>query len=177
MKRFLPLMVFGVMVVFLALGLRLNPRDVPSPLINKPVPKFSLPLLNAANTSFTPSQMLGKVWLFNVWASWCVSCRAEHPVLIRMMKRNKDIVLIGMDYKDENASAQAWIRNFGNPYRLVLVDRDGRVGIDWGVYGVPETYVIDKKGIIRYKFTGPIDDATVQDTLLPMIHKLSEEKV
>ena len=177
MKRFVPLMIFGVIVVFLALGLKLNPRDVPSPLINKPVPQFSLPLLNDKNASFSPAEMRGQVWILNVWASWCVACRAEHPVLNRMTELHKEIVLVGLNYKDQSSDARAWLNRFGNPYHVVLVDRDGRVGIDWGVYGVPESFVVDKKGIIRYKFTGPIDDAAIVDTLLPMLQKLSKEKI
>ena len=176
MKRFLPLIIFAVMVVFLAVGLKLNPRDIPSPLINKPVPEFTLPLLRVADTSFTPEDLSGQVWILNVWASWCVACRSEHPVLNRMTQQHKDIILIGLNYKDQKSDAQAWLQRFGDPYRFTLVDLDGRVGIDWGVYGVPESFVVDKKGIIRYKHTGPVDAAAVTNILLPLIKKLSEEK-
>lgn len=176
MKRFLPLIIFIVMVVFLAIGLKLNPRDIPSPLINRPVPQFTLPLLNVKDKSFTPDDLRGQVWILNVWASWCVACRAEHPVLNRMAQQHQDIILIGLNYKDQKSDAEAWLKYFGDPYRYTIVDSDGRVGIDWGVYGVPESFVIDKKGIIRYKHTGPVDDAAVNDTLLPLIKKLSEEK-
>jgi len=177
MKRFLPLIIFAVMVVFLAIGLKLNPRDIPSPLIDRAVPQFTLPLLNDSDSLFSPDDLRGQVWMLNVWASWCVACRAEHPVLNRMVNQNKDIVLIGMNYKDQQSAADAWLKRFGNPYRHTFVDRDGRVGIDWGVYGVPESFIVDKKGVIRYKHTGPVDDAAVNGRLLPLIKKLSEEKI
>ena len=176
MKRFLPLIIFGVIVVFLAIGLKLNPRDVPSPLIGKAVPEFSLPLLSVADRVFSPQELRGQVWVLNVWASWCVACRTEHPVLNRMVQQHQDIKLVGLNYKDDQANAQSWLRNFGDPYRFSLVDRDGRVGIDWGVYGVPETFIVDKNGIIRHKHTGPVDDAAVNDALIPLIQKLNEEK-
>ena len=176
MKRFLPLIIFAVMVIFLALGLKLNPRDIPSPLINKPVPEFTLPLLKVANTSFSPKDLHGQVWILNVWASWCVACRAEHPVLNRMAKQHKDIILVGLNYKDDKANSLLWLKNFGDPYRYTIVDSDARVGIDWGVYGVPESFVVDKKGIVRYKHTGPINDAAVTNILLPLIKNLNEEK-
>ena len=153
-KSVLPLIVFIVLVVFLAVGLKIDPREVPSPLIGKSVPEFTLPLLKNAEQKFSPAQMQGKVWVLNVWASWCVACRSEHEVLNRLTTKNK-INLIGFNYKDNNLEAQRWLQQLGNPYQQVVVDVDGRVGIDWGVYGVPETFVIDKQGIIRHKFTGP----------------------
>ena len=154
MKRFLiPLALFMVLAVFLALGLNRNPSEVPSPLVGKPAPMFTLPRLDAdpqapagtANASFSPKDMAGKVWLLNVWASWCVSCRQEHPVLVDFAKLNI-APLIGLDYKDQRTEAKGWLAKFGDPYTLSVVDADGRVGIDYGVYGVPETYVIDKAG-------------------------------
>ena len=157
MKRFLiPLALFMVLAVFLALGLNRNPSEVPSPLVGKPAPMFTLPRLDAdpqapagtQNASFSPKDMAGKVWLLNVWASWCVSCRLEHPVLVDFAKANI-APLIGLDYKDQRADAQGWLAKFGDPYTLSVVDVDGRVGIDYGVYGVPETYVIDKAGTDR----------------------------
>ena len=177
MKRFLPLIIFSVMVAFLAIGLKLNPRDVSSPLIDKPVPKFTLPLLKGAGRSFSPSELRGQVWVLNVWASWCVACRSEHPVLNHMVKQNSDIILVGLNYKDQKTDALAWLNNFGDPYRYTVVDSDGRVGIDWGVYGVPESFIVDKQGIIRYKHTGPVDTEAVTNVLLPLIRKLSEEKI
>ena len=139
MKRFLiPLAVFVVLVVFLAMGLTLNPRDVPSPLKDKPAPAFTLPQLAAADKNFSPADMKGKVWLLNVWASWCVSCRQEHPLLVAFAKEGKAPV-VGLNYKDQPGDAKNWLAKFGDPYVVSAVDADGRVGIDYGVYGVPET--------------------------------------
>lgn len=180
MKRFLiPLALFMVLAVFLGLGLKLDPREVPSPLVGKPAPMFSLPRLDAdpqapagtQNTSFSPKDMAGKVWLLNVWASWCVSCRQEHPVLVDFAKLNI-APLIGLDYKDQRADAKGWLAKFGDPYTLSVVDADGRVGIDYGVYGVPETYVIDKAGLIRFKQIGPVTNEILQSKILPLVKEL-----
>ncbi|MDP3511216.1 MAG: DsbE family thiol:disulfide interchange protein [Sulfuritalea sp.] len=174
MKRFLiPLGVFVVLVVFLAVGLTLNPRDVPSPLKDKPAPAFTLPQLAAAGKSFSPADMKGQVWLFNVWASWCVSCRQEHPLLVAFAKEGK-LPVVGLNYKDQEADAKGWLAQFGDPYVLSAVDADGRVGIDYGVYGVPETYVIDKAGMIRMKHTGPITPESLQKQILPLVAELSK---
>ena len=174
MKRFLiPLGVFVVLVVFLAVGLTLNPRDVPSPLKDKPAPAFKLPQLAAAGTSFSPADMKGRVWLFNVWASWCVSCRQEHPLLVAFAKEGK-VPVVGLNYKDQETDAKGWLAQFGDPYVLSAVDADGRVGIDYGVYGVPETYVIDKAGMIRMKHTGPITPESLQKQILPLVAELSK---
>ncbi|MDZ4251413.1 MAG: DsbE family thiol:disulfide interchange protein [Sulfuritalea sp.] len=174
MKRFLiPLGVFVVLVVFLAVGLTLNPRDVPSPLKDKPAPAFKLPQLAAAGKSFSPDDMKGQVWLFNVWASWCVSCRQEHPLLVAFAKEGK-LPVVGLNYKDQEADAKGWLAQFGDPYVLSAVDADGRVGIDYGVYGVPETYVIDKAGLIRMKHTGPITPESLQKQILPLVAELSK---
>jgi cytochrome c biogenesis protein CcmG, thiol:disulfide interchange protein DsbE len=180
MKRFLiPLALFMVLAVFLALGLNRNPSEVPSPLVGKPAPMFTLPRLDAdpqapagtANASFSPKDMAGKVWLLNVWASWCVSCRQEHPVLVDFAKLNI-APLIGLDYKDQRADAKGWLAKFGDPYTLSVVDADGRVGIDYGVYGVPETYVIDKAGMIRFKQIGPVTNEILQTKILPLVKEL-----
>ncbi|MDP3822041.1 MAG: DsbE family thiol:disulfide interchange protein [Burkholderiales bacterium] len=180
MKRFLiPLALFMVLAVFLALGLNRNPSEVPSPLVGKPAPMFTLPRLDAdpqapagtANASFSPKDMVGKVWLLNVWASWCVSCRQEHPVLVDFAKLNI-APLIGLDYKDQRADAKGWLAKFGDPYTLSVVDADGRVGIDYGVYGVPETYVIDKAGLIRFKQIGPVTNEILQTKILPLVKEL-----
>ena len=194
MNRFLwPLIGFVVLVALLAVGLNLNPRDVPSPLVGKPAPMFTLARLNAPQESFSPKDMLGKVWLLNVWSTWCVSCRQEHPVLVEMAK-NPAIALVGLNYKEirgdgaidsDKLSAAAeqklaidrangWLRKHGNPYALSVLDLDGRVGIDYGVYGVPETYVIDKAGIIRMKHTGPISPAIFSGKILPLVAELSK---
>ena len=174
MNRFLwPLGIFIVLAAFLAVGLQLNPREVPSPLIGKPTPGFTLPQLHAPEQSFSPEQMKGRVWLFNVWASWCVSCRQEHPLLVQMSQQ-KLLPIIGLDYKDQRDDALAWLHQHGDPYELSVMDADGRIGIDYGVYGVPETYLIDKQGIIRFKQIGPLTPEIVQQKLLPLIRELEK---
>lgn len=174
MKRFLlPLAAFAVLVVFLAIGLTHDPREVPSPLIGKPAPAFTLPQLHDASKNFSVADMKGQVWLLNVWASWCVACREEHPVLVEFAKAHA-VPVIGLDYKDQVADAKQWLEKLGNPYTQIAVDSDGRVGIDYGVYGVPETYVIDKQGIIRMKHTGPITPASLAQKILPLVKDLSQ---
>lgn len=171
MSRYWPLIAFAVLAVFLYVGLGLNPHEVPSPLINKPAPNFSLPQLFDPTKRFSSQDMKGQVWLLNVWASWCVSCREEHPVLVELSKRNI-VPIYGLDYKDKNEDGEAWLHNGGNPYAVVATDTDGRVGIDYGVYGVPETYLIDKQGVIRYKQIGPITDDSLKEKILPLIAEL-----
>lgn len=170
----LPLILLAVMMWFLVRGLSLNPRDVPSPLVGKAAPEFTLPLLNQPGKTFSPKDNLGKVWLFNVWASWCSGCRTEHENLLYMARSGR-FQIVGMDYKDQDADANNWLNSLGNPYKMVTVDREGNVGIDWGVYGVPETFVIDKKGTIRHKYTGPITPEGINDILLPLVEKLEAE--
>lgn len=174
MRRFLfPLAVFIVLAGFLAAGLRLNPREVPSPLIGKPVPAFRLEQLHASDKFIAPEDMRGKVWLLNVWASWCVSCKQEHPVLIDL-SRQKRIPIVGLNYKDERGAAIAWLNQHGgDPYLLSAVDLDGRVGIDFGVYGVPETFLIDKNGTIRYKHIGPVTEDALKTKILPLAEELA----
>ena len=174
LKYIIPLLLFIILAVFLGLGLKLNPNDIPSPFINKPAPEFSAPKLNAPEQTLTPADLKGQVWLFNVWASWCVSCRAEHPILNQFAKQYA-VVIIGLNYKDEPEDAKTWLKTLGNPYNVSIMDQDGRIGIDYGVYGVPETFVIDKKGLIRYKHTGPVSVADVQNIFLPLIAKLEAE--
>ena len=172
MKRFLlPLGIFIVLIGFLAVGLRLDPRKVPSPLIDKPAPQFTLPELMDPQRTFSQKDMLGKVWLLNVWASWCVSCREEHPVLVEFSKRNI-VPVYGLNYKDDRKDALAWLARLGNPYTMSIMDRDGRIGIDYGVYGVPETYVIDKQGVIRYKQIGPVTPEILDAKIVPLVKKL-----
>jgi cytochrome c biogenesis protein CcmG, thiol:disulfide interchange protein DsbE len=194
MNRFLwPLIGFVVLVVLLAVGLNLNPRDVPSPLVGKPAPLFLLPQVGAPEQTFSPKDMLGKVWLLNVWSTWCVSCRQEHPVLVEMAK-SKTVTLVGLNYKEVRGDGEldadkiapeaekkmalersnAWLSKHGNPYSLSVLDLDGRVGIDYGVYGVPETYVIDKAGLIRMKHTGPISPDVFSGKILPLVAELSK---
>ena len=170
-KRFLPLIIFMVLVGFLAVGLTLNPKEVPSPLINKPVPQFTLPVLGTPEKSLGTQDLLGKVWLLNVYASWCVACRVEHPLLMELAKTNQ-VPIYGLNYKDKSPAAIAWLGNFGNPYTASLVDIAGLVGIDLGVYGVPETFLIDKQGVIRLKHIGPVTPEALRDTILPMVKKL-----
>lgn len=172
-KTLIPLILFVVLLVFLAIGLTRDPREVPSPLINKPAPTFSLPQLHAPQTSFDSKSMLGQVWLLNTWASWCVACREEHPVLMDYAK-TKTVKLIGLDYKDKPEEGKKWLARFGNPYDLSISDLDGRVGIDFGVYGVPETFLIDKQGLIRYKHIGPITPEALKDKIIPLIQELQK---
>jgi len=172
MKKFaLPLVVFLVIAAFLAIGLRLDPREVPSPFIGKAAPAFSLPQLHKPEATISPADLKGQVWLLNVWASWCVSCRAEHEVVTRLA-RTGEAPIVGLNYKDERDAALGWLRRLGDPYKVSAVDINGDVGIDWGVYGVPETFVIDQQGVVRHKHIGPITDKSVSDTILPLVRKL-----
>ena len=173
MKFLLPLAAFLVLVAFLAVGLNLNPREVPSPLVGKPAPAFDLPQLAAADKRFAPKDMQGRVWLLNVWASWCVSCRQEHPLLVELGKSGI-VPIVGLNYKDQRADGLGWLRQHGDPYVLSAFDLDGRVGIDYGVYGVPETYVIDKAGVIRYKQIGPVTPEALEQKILPLVKELDK---
>jgi cytochrome c biogenesis protein CcmG/thiol:disulfide interchange protein DsbE len=174
LKYLIPLVIFIVMGIFLAIGLKLNPTEIPSPFIGKPAPAFSAATLDNPEQKLTPADLQGKVWLFNVWASWCTSCRAEHPVLNELAKQ-KAALIIGLNYKDVREDALSWLDRLGNPYDVSVTDPEGRIGIDWGVYGVPETFVVDKKGIIRHKQTGPVTSETVRQILSPLIAKLQSE--
>jgi cytochrome c biogenesis protein CcmG/thiol:disulfide interchange protein DsbE len=160
------------MLGFLGVGLKLNPREVPSPLIDKPAPVFSLQTLDTPSRLLSSGEMRGQVWLLNVWASWCSGCREEHPVLVEFA-RTRVVPIVGLDYKDQPDDARRWLDNFGNPYVVSVSDPDGRTGIEFGVYGVPETFVIDKAGIIRYKQIGPITPEVLRDTILPLVKKLN----
>ena len=174
MKRFLwPLAIFLLLVGFLAAGLKLNPREIPSPLVGKPAPAFTLPVLQQPEKRFSPADMRGKVWLLNVWASWCVSCRDEHPVLVALSKQGV-LPILGLNYKDKDDDAQRWLQQFGNPYQLSVVDAEGRIGIDYGVYGVPETYLIDAEGVIRYKQIGALTPALLEQKVLPLAMALKK---
>lgn len=168
----MPLAIFVVLVGFLAAGLRLKPREVPSPFIGKPAPAFTLSQLHLPDSKFSPSDLHGQVWLLNVWASWCVSCRQEHPVLMALAKHNL-APIIGLDYKDEREPAKAWLMEHGDPYRLSIWDREGKVGIDYGVYGVPETFVIDKQGIVRLKHIGPLTQTVISEKIIPLVKELN----
>jgi cytochrome c biogenesis protein CcmG, thiol:disulfide interchange protein DsbE len=172
-KFLIPLLLFVVLVGFLAVGLNLDPHEVPSPLINKPAPAFEVPQLGQANKTFSPASMKGQVWVLNVWASWCVACREEHPVLVEIAKSGL-VPLIGLDYKDKREDALAMLEKQGNPYLLSAFDANGRVGIDYGVYGVPETYVIDRTGVIRLKHIGPITPEILKQKIYPLVSELQK---
>ena len=190
-KFLVPLLLFFGLAGFLAFGLTLNPREVPSPLIDKPAPDFSLARLDQPEQTFSLKEMQGEVWLLNVWASWCVACREEHPVLVRMAQQ-KLVPVVGLNYKEVRGDgainargmaleaetsmaierARTWLKDHGNPYVLSVLDIDGRVGIDFGVYGVPETFLIDREGRIRYKHIGPITPDALQNVLMPKVEEL-----
>ncbi len=172
-KLLVPLAVFVVLVGFLLVGLGPNPREVPSPLVGKPAPAFKLAQLHQPERMLGPADLKGQVWLLNVWASWCVSCRVEHPLLVELAKA-KLVPLVGLNYKDKPDEGIAWLKQHGDPYDVSVVDRDGRVGIDWGVYGVPETFVVDKAGVIRYKHIGPVDAAAIEKKILPLVRELQQ---
>jgi cytochrome c biogenesis protein CcmG, thiol:disulfide interchange protein DsbE len=172
MNRFVwPLALFLVLAGFLAFGLRLDPREVPSPLINKPAPAFTASLLAHPEQAMTKADFAGKVWMLNVWASWCVSCREEHPLLVDFSRRGV-VPVYGLDYKDNRQAGLAWLQRHGNPYTDVLSDPDGRIGINYGVYGVPETYIIDRDGVIRYKHIGPVTEKVLRDEIEPLVRRL-----
>ncbi len=170
-RYLIPLVIFVLIAVFLGIGLKLDPRKVPSPLIGKPAPDFNLPSLHDPDRMVKPADFKGKVWLFNVWATWCVSCRAEHATLVEFSRQNV-LPIVGLNYKDDPEAAKQWLATLGNPYIVNAVDKKGRVAIDWGVYGAPETYLIDQQGIIRFKQIGAVTPEVIQNKLLPMIQKL-----
>ena len=175
MTRYLiPLVLFGVLVVFLAIGLGRDPHEVPSPLINKAAPAFKLPQLKDPSKSFSAEEMRGRVWLLNVWASWCISCRDEHPLLIEYA-RGGAVPIYGLNYKDKPEDALAWLGELGDPYVLSVSDLDGRIGIDYGVYGAPETYLIDQQGVIRFKQIGPVTPDVWRKSILPLAQELNRQ--
>ena len=193
MKKFLiPLVLFGVLVGFLAVGLTRNPQEIPSPLVGKPAPAFALATLDRSAPPFGPQDMRGQIWMLNVWATWCVACRQEHPLLVAFSKANQ-LPIVGLSYKEiqsqdvpsgtkmspedklqraRERSAQ-WLQRHGNPYVATVFDLDGRVGIDYGVYGVPETYLIDQNGVIRYKHVGVLTQELLAAQILPLVQKLN----
>jgi cytochrome c biogenesis protein CcmG/thiol:disulfide interchange protein DsbE len=164
---------FVVLVGLLAVGLQRNPREVPSPLIGKPAPAFELPLLHAPDKTFSQKEMLGTVWVMNVWASWCQPCLVEHPV-VSALARSGIAPVVGLNYKDERGDALPWLKRNGDPFKVSVFDQAGRIAIDYGVYGVPETYVIDRKGIIRYKHIGPLTPEVAEKKLRLLIEELSK---
>jgi cytochrome c biogenesis protein CcmG/thiol:disulfide interchange protein DsbE len=172
LKFLLPLGVFFGLVAFLAAGLKLDPKEVPSPLIGKDAPAFSLAKLDSPSQQIRRDDLLGKVWMLNVWASWCVACREEHPLLVEFSKQ-KLLPVYGLNYKDGRPEGLQWLTRFGNPYDASLFDSDGRVGIDWGVYGVPETFIVDRKGVIRFKHIGPLTAEVIRTQIAPLVRKLN----
>lgn len=172
MTFLLPLAVFGLLAMVLGLGLSLDPREVPSPLIGKPVPEFELPAVRGRTQGLATRNLVGQVSLLNVFASWCVACREEHPILVDLARRQV-VPIYGLNYKDKPADAERWLDQWGDPYTRTGADVDGRVAIDWGVYGVPETFLVGPDGRIAYKHIGPMTPAFVRDKLLPMIQSLS----
>ena len=171
LKFLIPLALFAVLALFLGAGLNLNPREVPSPLIGKPAPEFKLPQLHDASASISRQDLLGKVWILNVWASWCVACREEHPLMVEYARR-KTVPIYGLNYKDTREAGTQWLSRLGNPYVASLFDVDGKLGIDFGVYGVPETFVIDRQGVIRFKHIGPVTPDVLRDKIEPLIKSL-----
>lgn len=174
LRYVLPLAIFVVLVGFLGVGLTLNPREVPSPLVGKVAPAFELPQLADPTKTFSPAEMRGKVWMLNVWASWCVSCRAEHRTLAELAQSGI-VPVYGLNYKDTREEGLEYLRKLGDPYRAIAFDPQGRVGIDYGVYGTPETYVIDKQGVIRYKRIGPLTPEIIKEKVIPLVATLSRE--
>ena len=172
LKFLLPLVLFMTLAALLAAGLGLDPKEVPSPLIGKPAPAFALARLDDPQVTIKRDDLLGKVWVLNVWASWCVACREEHPLLVDFSRR-KTVPVYGLNYKDDRNDGLRWLARFGNPYDASLVDADGKVGIDYGVYGVPETFIVDKLGVVRFKHIGPVTPEVLRDRIEPLLKKLN----
>lgn len=173
MTRYLwPLAGFAALLVFLAIGLRLKPQELPSALLNKPLPALRLSTVDSPEQYFDTRDMAGKVWVLNVWASWCGPCRAEHAV-VQELAATRLATVVGLNYNDLRSDSQQWLREMGNPYLLSAFDGDGRAGIELGVYGVPETFVIDQQGRVRLKLTGALTHERLQSELLPALKALS----
>ena len=172
LKFLIPMGILLVLVLFLGAGLKLDPKEVPSPLIGKPAPAFALARLDDPAQTIRRDDLLGQVWMLNVWASWCVACREEHPLLVEFAK-SKMLPIYGLNYKDKPAAGQKWLADFGNPYTASLSDLDGRVGIDFGVYGVPETFIIDRQGVVRFKQIGPVTPEVIRTKIEPLVRQLN----
>ena len=168
-----PLVLFAAVAGLLAVGLTLNPREIPSPLIGKPVPQFALPPVRGRTLGLETAHLKGKVSIVNVFASWCLSCKEEHPVFMQMQSERL-VPIHGLNYKDRPEDAQKWLDDMGDPYTRTGADIDGRVAIEWGVYGVPETFVIDREGRIAYKHIGPVTPKLLDETLRPLIARLTQ---
>lgn len=171
MSRLLPLLAFIALAVLLFVGVRMNSgKDtsaIPSPLIGKQAPALNLPELNMPQQSIGLQDLKGRAFVLNIWGSWCVSCRIEHPIITEMAKSG--VIVVGYNYKDSAEDARAWLNQFGNPYALIIQDEDGKAALDWGIYGAPETFVIDAQGIVRFKHVGPITSEIVQNKILPLL--------
>lgn len=176
-RYLLPLGLFIGLVIIFIYGLQHDPRRVPSPLIDKPAPEFDLPTLKDPQTNLQLQDLKGKVSLLNVWASWCVACRTEHPVLIEATTKHPVLNLYGLNYKDKREDASQWLERLGNPYIENAFDETGSISIDYGVYGAPETFIIDKQGIIRYKHIGPISKEQLETIILPMVKELEAQTI
>jgi len=172
-RYYAPLAIFAAIAVFLGIGLTLDNEEVPSPLIGEPVPSFEIATVRQPERSMAPADFDGQVWLLNVWATWCAACKQEHPVLMRAA-REHGLTLVGLDYKDERAKAIEWLDRRGDPYVVSGFDPEGRVGLDLGVYGAPETYIIDAEGVVRYKHIGPISPKALREDILPRVRDLRE---
>jgi cytochrome c biogenesis protein CcmG/thiol:disulfide interchange protein DsbE len=170
LKLFAPLLLFVVLALFLFRGLSLDPKEMPSALIDRPLPEFSLPSLGQERL-LSRNNVIGKVALFNVWATWCVSCRVEHPYLHLLAKQG--VPIYGINYKDDDNDALRWLEELGNPYLANIADREGTLGLDLGVYGAPETYVVDAAGVIRYRHVGVVDERVWQTVLQPLYDELT----
>lgn len=170
MIKFLPFVVFAALVGFLYKGLALNPSEVPSPFIGKPAPQVQGALLNSGQ-DFDTASMKGQVWILNVWASWCRECAYEHPLFVDLAK-TKEVPIVGLNYKDQTADANQWLARFSDPYSHIIEDQAGNIGLDWGVYAVPETFVIDKKGIVRHKVIGPVTPDMLVEKIIPLLDDL-----
>ena len=169
---FLPAIGFFILVIIFLIALRGDPSKIPSPFIGKPAPAFSLPGLFDENKVISNKSLQGEVVLMNIWASWCTACQQEHHLLLELKQKHR-VNLVGLNYKDKRQDAKAWLKKFENPYNEIAFDYEGKVGIDWGVYGVPETFILDKDGIIQHKIIGPIDDTIVKNEILPLLDRLN----
>ncbi|MEM7027674.1 MAG: DsbE family thiol:disulfide interchange protein [Pseudomonadota bacterium] len=167
-----PLLFFAGLVILFIFGLKIDPGKVPSPLIGKPAPAFEVSTVNNPTIFLNSNDIKGQVSLVNIWASWCAACLEEHPLLVEI-NNTFNLPIYGINYKDNRNNAIKWLKSHGNPYRKSAFDEEGKIGIEYGVYGVPETFILDKEGIIRYKHIGPIDAVDIEKTILPMINQLS----
>lgn len=175
LRFLLPAALFAVIAVFLMKGLDRNPRDLPSALIDRPAPAFTLPHLHDEANRWSPADYRGKVWLLNVWGSWCAACQVEHPLFNELAKAGT-VPIVGLAWKDKPDASRKWLERFGNPYAITISDVDGRAGIDWGVYGAPETFIIDASGIIRFKYVGAVTPELLRDRMLPLVRKLQQQE-